>query len=263
VFSFDSSTPKPSPFQFGPTSNSNNNSFFCFDTSASNLPSNEKASVKKDKDIVAFDSNKHVFSFDSNASKPCFAADNKQPPFQFLTNSNTNPFCCSETASTLPSNDKASMHKDRKLAEFKPITTETEKVSHSYVTCDGCGVSPLVGVRYRCSMCPNYDLCETCLVSLERTADSPLNNKVHDPSHLFLRIAKTTEVNAAYPVVVNRCNAVHHGIICDGCSTTAFQGYRYQCMACPDLDFCEQCEAKGVHDTSHPRIKMAVPRHNK
>ncbi len=116
---------------------------------------------------------------------------------------------------------------------------------------------PLVGVRYRCSMCPNFYFCATCLETNE-SSQSPK----HDPTHLFLRIAKTTETNAQYPVVMSRCNATHHGIICDGCGAAAFQGYRYQCQSCPDLDFCEACEAKGVHDVSHSRIKMSVPKHS-
>ena len=32
----------------------------------------------------------------------------------------------------------------------------------SYVTCDGCKMDPLVGQRYRCSTCGNYDLCSAC-----------------------------------------------------------------------------------------------------
>jgi len=33
---------------------------------------------------------------------------------------------------------------------------------HGGITCDGCGVSPIVGYRYRCKSCPNHDVCESC-----------------------------------------------------------------------------------------------------
>ncbi|KAM8909166.1 sequestosome-1 [Spinachia spinachia] len=32
---------------------------------------------------------------------------------------------------------------------------------HSDVTCDGCE-GPVVGTRFKCSVCPNYDLCSSC-----------------------------------------------------------------------------------------------------
>lgn len=30
------------------------------------------------------------------------------------------------------------------------------------VQCDGCGANPIVGPRYKCRNCPNYDLCRKC-----------------------------------------------------------------------------------------------------
>lgn len=32
---------------------------------------------------------------------------------------------------------------------------------HPNVTCDGCE-GPVVGTRFKCSVCPNYDLCSSC-----------------------------------------------------------------------------------------------------
>ena len=33
---------------------------------------------------------------------------------------------------------------------------------HQGVQCDGCGINPIVGIRYKCRTCPNYDLCRNC-----------------------------------------------------------------------------------------------------
>jgi len=54
---------------------------------------------------------------------------------------------------------------------------KTSKIGsvHQGVKCDGCGVKPIVGVRYKCSICHNFDYCERC----EETVDHP---------HAFLKI---------------------------------------------------------------------------
>jgi len=33
---------------------------------------------------------------------------------------------------------------------------------HSSVTCDGCGMAPLTGPRFKCNVCPDFDLCAKC-----------------------------------------------------------------------------------------------------
>ena len=32
---------------------------------------------------------------------------------------------------------------------------------HVNVTCDGCNMAPIVGSRFKCAECPNYDLCSS------------------------------------------------------------------------------------------------------
>jgi hypothetical protein len=34
--------------------------------------------------------------------------------------------------------------------------------NHNSITCDGCGIVPIFGYRYRCKQCANHDICETC-----------------------------------------------------------------------------------------------------
>jgi len=60
-----------------------------------------------------------------------------------------------------------------------PNEKEEEEQVHPGVVCDGCG-SGISGIRYKCSNCPDYDLCQNC--------ESKVG--VHDPSHVFLKIAK-------------------------------------------------------------------------
>lgn len=55
-----------------------------------------------------------------------------------------------------------------------PVTTVdgVSTVLHEGVGCDVCQVMPLVGKRYNCVVCVNYDLCEACMES--HPADHPI-----------------------------------------------------------------------------------------
>ena len=53
-------------------------------------------------------------------------------------------------------------------------------VVHWGVTCDGCGASPVRGMRYKCACCANYDLCQECV----RTARAR-----HGAQHVFVPLA--------------------------------------------------------------------------
>jgi hypothetical protein len=50
---------------------------------------------------------------------------------------------------------------------------------HRGIRCSLCEMTPIIGTRYRCVNCANFDLCESCeVVSLD----------THDRTHLFLKI---------------------------------------------------------------------------
>ena len=52
---------------------------------------------------------------------------------------------------------------------------------HEHVTCDGCGVSPIRNIRYKCLICHNFDFCENC------------ENKGTHP-HAFIKIRHPSQV---------------------------------------------------------------------
>eukprot|EP00117_Sycon_ciliatum_P001931 scpid86818/ scgid7384/ Sequestosome-1; Ubiquitin-binding protein p62 len=45
---------------------------------------------------------------------------------------------------------------------------------HRGVTCDICGIGPILGIRYKCSVCHDYDLCSNCEAKGTHPADHPL-----------------------------------------------------------------------------------------
>jgi len=63
-----------------------------------------------------------------------------------------------------------------------PNTNAPESDVHPGVVCDGCGES-IRGIRYKCSACPDYDLCATC----------ETKPAIHDATHVFLKIAKPVQ----------------------------------------------------------------------
>ena len=56
----------------------------------------------------------------------------------------------------------------------------SNKVVHPGVRCDGCGVFPIVGCRYKCSVCEDFDYCENCEKKLGQKHNHPLF-KINEP----------------------------------------------------------------------------------
>ena len=59
--------------------------------------------------------------------------------------------------------------------EEKP--QEILKAVHHHIICDACNQGPIVGTRFKCFQCPDYDLCEKC---------EPHNHR----HHLMVRITE-------------------------------------------------------------------------
>jgi len=62
------------------------------------------------------------------------------------------------------------------MGGFQPRGDSGEAI-HRGVECDGCKVSPIRGIRYKCTVCKNFDLCSTCEAA-----------KIHDSNHPLLKM---------------------------------------------------------------------------
>lgn len=72
--------------------------------------------------------------------------------------------------------------KDKTVEQFNNLMNKPkieEQSVHQKVVCDGCGMKPIVGVRFKCTVCPNFDYCENC----EKA-------KANEHKHPFLKIRK-------------------------------------------------------------------------
>lgn len=64
-----------------------------------------------------------------------------------------------------------------------------EQLIHMDCQCDGCGISPIIGVRYKCSVLDNFNFCANCEAK-------------KDHEHPFLKIYKPDEgANAIFAAI--------------------------------------------------------------
>ena len=60
-----------------------------------------------------------------------------------------------------------------------------ELLHHRGVTCDGCSVKPIKGLRFKCQVCDDYDLCELCHASNVHQVGHRFNQKPRFVSELL------------------------------------------------------------------------------
>ncbi|TIB30157.1 hypothetical protein E3P86_03551 [Wallemia ichthyophaga] len=120
-----------------------------------------------------------------------------------------------------------------------------QNVQHS-ASCDMCK-SNIVGTRHKCTICPDYDVCDNCF---DRT-------RLEHPLHEFADLTDPKLIR-----VPEELQTVHPGVVCDGCQNDVV-GYRFKCShaECFDLDLCGNCESHPIakHDKSHIMLKIRHP----
>ena len=73
--------------------------------------------------------------------------------------------------------------KEELKLETEPNTNKNnlaEKLIHFGITCDGCNKFPIVGCRYKCSVCDDFDFCEECEKKLGEKHNHPFL-KIYEP----------------------------------------------------------------------------------
>ena len=114
---------------------------------------------------------------------------------------------------------------------------------HTFVTCDGCGMSPIIGSRFKCDVCPDFDLCGRCFGRPD----------AHPHACTLIEHPVGYEPSPAGTVLGGK--PVHIGVTCDGCNLNPIVGARFKCTVCTNYDLCESCEAADVHPL-HPLLKI-------
>lgn len=76
----------------------------------------------------------------------------------------------------------------------------SSQVIHAHVTCDECGTSPIVGIRYKCVVCPDFDVCEKC--QAKSTHDHPFL-KIKHLKHTPLKIIAVIDTEEDESLEIN------------------------------------------------------------
>ncbi|CAF3261201.1 unnamed protein product [Rotaria sp. Silwood2] len=67
----------------------------------------------------------------------------------------------------------------RKSQNIKTHGQNSNTNIHQNITCDGCDISPIKGIRYKCLFCPDIDFCQSCHSASRAYND--LNNSYNHP----------------------------------------------------------------------------------
>lgn len=73
-------------------------------------------------------------------------------------------------------------HKEHVFVKI-PTPNDYKNFCHSSVVCDGCERFPIIGIRFKCFECPDYDLCQEC-------------EKTEHKHHVMLRIPQPKNLTA-------------------------------------------------------------------
>ncbi|KAI1273495.1 hypothetical protein F5Y07DRAFT_391270 [Xylaria sp. FL0933] len=131
------------------------------------------------------------------------------------------------TSSTLPPQSRTGL-------------TSSEWTPHfSARTCNCCVQEFREEEFVHCTMCEDYDLCQSCFAK---------DRHGHHPRHGFVPAVKGTVLDQSVLSRLAPGRDVLHNAICDGCDKYV-RGVRHKCLDCPDWDYCSDCakDASFIH----------------
>jgi len=135
-----------------------------------------------------YGANTNQTTFGANTNQTTFGANTNQPTFG--ANPNQNMFGNSNNQNQTDDNLLTCLRECKDiqttiLNEIKDIKKNynSNLYCHQGIFCNNCKKQSIIGNRYKCLICKDYDLCEECESA----------NVSHDPYHIFIKI-KNTEI---------------------------------------------------------------------
>ncbi|CAB4421210.1 unnamed protein product [Rhizophagus irregularis] len=119
----------------------------------------------------------------------------------------------------------------------------SESILHYGISCDCCNYT-VRGMRWKCTSCLNYDLCQVCKTK------SHIHH--HPDDHVFELVPHSRTSDRAPQF------AVHDGIVCKCCNET-IHGMRWKCTFCNNYDLCQDCKSESSNIYDHPNNHAFQP----
>ncbi|EKM56452.1 uncharacterized protein PHACADRAFT_91935, partial [Phanerochaete carnosa HHB-10118-sp] len=121
---------------------------------------------------------------------------------------------------------------------------------HPHVGCDGCRHGPVIGVRYKCLSCDNFDLCSTCFNSTEKRSE-------HDVSHELFP-SRSPGAYAQFPAARGGPHfpSTFPG---DGACSRCGRSVEHRCSDCGDYGLCTACVSDPQVRMSHDPLHKFTP----
>ena len=112
-------------------------------------------------------------------------------------------------------------------------------------------MSPIVGKRYKCETCPNFDFCEKCFLK-----------KGRNHGHEFKNVDENDVMKEALKKIsgcmINQGEKpVHYMVSCSGCGVNHIVGKRFKCTECENFNYCEKCEKMYRNIHGHPLVEVS------
>ncbi|EKM50962.1 uncharacterized protein PHACADRAFT_262870 [Phanerochaete carnosa HHB-10118-sp] len=127
------------------------------------------------------------------------------------------------------------------LSEGWGPSSSGEASAHYGIHCDGCRTNPIVGVRYKCSTCDDFDYCSSCMIMFRGA---------HNPHHVF----KSIEAPGSMDGFGRSTSLRSSETTCDGCSRRIV-GPFHKCLDCPSFSYCGPCanssQKRKLHNPQH------------
>ncbi|KAL3205114.1 hypothetical protein MRX96_040914 [Rhipicephalus microplus] len=135
---------------------------------------------------------------------------------------------------------------------------EAGTMLHDGITCDECLEDGIFGTRWKCLLCHDYDLCDSCYMDGK-----------HNQEHAFLKLNKPGGVATRVPPRKTTARSqlsyfipravTFQGICCNSCGRDNMVGPQWNCDVCANYDLCTFCYLSNEHDLDHAFVRRDTP----